>query len=67
MRQLVYDSFLDVSGLVLNRLPPDSMENVWAKALKDVVMKKSTVKKKQILFSLIHKNNIILSEMIKTL
>jgi len=54
-------------GLINNRLPPDSNENLWVQTLRTMLNKKSFPKRKNLMFNLIHKNNIVLVERIRKL
>jgi hypothetical protein len=60
--QLLYENYLNIAGLIMNRLPPDSSENIWAQNLQKMIKSKLPIKKKQLIFTQIHKNNIILVE-----
>lgn len=65
--QCVHENFLSFIGLVLNRLPADGKDNLWAQSLQTMLIKKAAVKKKSAIFSCMHKNCIVLTERIRKL
>lgn len=63
----LHENFINIMGLINNRLPPDSNENLWVQTLRTMLNKKSFPKRKNLMFNLIHKNNIVLVERIRKL
>ncbi|CAI2382574.1 unnamed protein product [Moneuplotes crassus] len=60
--QCTYENYLNIIGLVINRLPPDSVRNIWVQALEKILSLEKSTCNKQALFNLIQKNNIVLTE-----
>ena len=64
MTSTMSSTYLNFIGLVLNRLPPESKENLWAQSLSELLVSKNHVKNKPTMFSEIHQANIVMIQKI---
>ena len=63
----LHKNYLNLVGIILNRLPPDSTDNMWAQSLKKMLLTKTNLAQKHVIFSMLHQTNRILIEFIKQL
>lgn len=67
MTENLHKNYLNLVGIILNRLPPDSTDNMWAQSLKKMLLTKTNLAQKHVIFSMLHQTNRILIEFIKQL